>query len=852
MRYKERIIEHNLHKPREYHTDSLKLQEVDFDSSVISHHPKSFEYYFTHGLVVNDRRYIVKEFFVKHGKLYAILTEDEDTYYEMYLSFLDENVIEDLKKDIADLKAKDKQFDKRLSELENARKQNQTLSINDRTISISNGNSIELPADKDTVYDDTALKKRVKDLEDKPATPTGVNIFFAKGDISGNGNAQGVKVTKDRLVNADTIKVGDIVIDSYWDKTNFNIGMFKVDSVNGNEVVLNGVNDIIYKQPKQSLTLSDRTLSISEGNSVTLPNDKQTISKQGNKLVLSNGGGEVELQSQYDDSELRSKISTLESKPDNDKQKLSINDHTLTISDGNSIVIPNDIQNLNITDNILTISSGNAVTLPKYDDTDVNKRLSALELKSDKDTIYDDTDLRNEVNALKNKTDRDEQQLNLDRKVLSITNGNNVTLPDGNTRDITLDNLVTQPENRILEAYKTPISVLTGKKILFVGDSLTEINYRTSRGYVESLKADKGIEAINNGTSGFGYSTKDESFMGADRDSCDAFVIFLGINDFGNVSGFKLPLDIVLKTAKRLISKACLQAGNRPIGVILPMQNLNTLNDKLGAGGYSLKQLVDGIKSTVKEVGTQFNRAIPVLDLYTLDPLDVTKYSLNTTEGTKYLTNYFTQNMTEDTEFLHPNDAGWKIITPYISYWLENTFNFQGKRPDTKTLQVIERSDGKLEINTTTTPIKYDDTESNSYNRGKFRIPTFGDGSNIYNLRGRYSDDKTKYKLVFTIDDFTFDTDYHPVATEYYQQFFYFDVDSISTNPTEYLENNNVKTIMNARSCDEKEAKYILSLMRLYKKYLDSKLFTSEEQSSYQLLNTSSVPFPMKVVIEKR
>ena len=152
MRYKERIIEHNLHKPREYHTDTLKLQEVDFDSSVISHHPKSFEYYFTHGLVVNDRRYIVKEFFVKHGKLYAILTEDEDTYYEMYLSFLDENVIEDLKKDISDLKSKDKQFDKRLSDLENVRKQNQTLSINDRTVSISGGNSIELPADKDTTY----------------------------------------------------------------------------------------------------------------------------------------------------------------------------------------------------------------------------------------------------------------------------------------------------------------------------------------------------------------------------------------------------------------------------------------------------------------------------------------------------------------------------------------------------------------------------------------------------------------------------------------------------------------------------------------------------------------------------
>ena len=197
MRYKERIIEHNLHKPREYHTDTLKLQEVDFDPSVISHHPKSFEYYFTHGLVVNDRRYIVKEFFVKHGKLYAILTEDEDTYYEMYLSFLDENVIEDLKKDISDLKSKDKQFDKRLSDLENVRKQNQTLSISNHTISISNGNSIELPADKDTIYDDTALKERVKNLEDKPERANQTLAINDRTISISNGNSIELPADKD-------------------------------------------------------------------------------------------------------------------------------------------------------------------------------------------------------------------------------------------------------------------------------------------------------------------------------------------------------------------------------------------------------------------------------------------------------------------------------------------------------------------------------------------------------------------------------------------------------------------------------------------------------------------------------
>ena len=204
--------------------------------------------------------------------------------------------------------------------------------------------------DKDTValaYDDSALKARVKALEDKPVTPTGVNTFFAKGDISGNGTSQNVRVTKDKLVNADTIKVGDTVVDHYWNKELYNIGMFKVASVDGNNVVLNGVNDITYKQPKQSLTLSDRVLSISEGNSVTLPNDKQTISRQGNKLVLSNGGGEVDLPTPnnatpYDDSFLRGKITALENKPDNDKQTLKLSGKTLSISNGNSVTFPED------------------------------------------------------------------------------------------------------------------------------------------------------------------------------------------------------------------------------------------------------------------------------------------------------------------------------------------------------------------------------------------------------------------------------------------------------------------------------------------------------------------------------
>lgn len=562
-----------------------------------------------------------------------------------------------------------------------------------------------------------------------------------------------------------------------------------------------------------------------------------TVSRDGNKIKLKyirvdGTSSEVEFDDKdtltvgYDDSNLRSRVEALEAKPDKD-----------TVYDDSSLT--ERVTNLENKVDKDTV----------YDDTALSARVTALENKPSS-TAYDDTELRNKITALEDKSDKDGQELQLEGKVLSITNGNSVSLPDGNTRELTEDKLVKLPENRILEAYKTPISVLNGKKILFVGDSLTEVNYRTSRGYVESLKQDKGIEAINHGSSGYGYSTKDENFMGADIDSADAFVIALGINDFGNVSGYNLPLETVLKTVKRMLSKASMMAGDRPFGVITPMPYLKTVGDKVGAGGYTLNQLRDGIISVVKEVEAEYNRSIPVLKLTDIDPLQIAEHP----ETDKaYLEKYFKQGNIRDEEFLHPNDAGWKIITPYISYWMENTFKFVAKKPDEKTLQVTKLPNGNLEINTTTLPIKFDSTETNAFNKNKFRIPTFGDGSNIYSLRGEYADKKTVYKLTFTINDyFIFDTDYHPHATDYAQLFYYFDVDSITTNPTEYLATHNVKSVMAERNCDEKEATYIMNLIKLYKEYQDRQLFTEGENTKYKLLNKSYVPFPMKVTIEKR
>lgn len=56
----------------------------------------------------------------------------------------------------------------RITALENKQdRDNQTLTINNRTLSISGGNSITLPEDRDTIYNDTDVKRRLTALEGK-------------------------------------------------------------------------------------------------------------------------------------------------------------------------------------------------------------------------------------------------------------------------------------------------------------------------------------------------------------------------------------------------------------------------------------------------------------------------------------------------------------------------------------------------------------------------------------------------------------------------------------------------------------------------------------------------------------
>lgn len=196
----------------------------------------------------------------------------------------------------------------------------QKLSLSGNTLSLTDGGSVTLPDNSQPVH------------------------RFYDGDIPGRADTNTVKtVPKTGFRNPDGLKVGDTVEDYWSDRNTINRGIWKVTEISGNNVKVQGIGNYDSNFRRNlSFNANTRTLTIDEGGSVTLPNDKQTISKNGNKIVLSNGGGEVDIPTAtpYNDADIKRRLGVLEAKPDNDKQTLSISGNTLSISNGNSVNIP--------------------------------------------------------------------------------------------------------------------------------------------------------------------------------------------------------------------------------------------------------------------------------------------------------------------------------------------------------------------------------------------------------------------------------------------------------------------------------------------------------------------------------
>ena len=506
----------------------------------------------------------------------------------------------------AELDAKDKEIEGKITALENkVDNDNQTLTLEDHTLSISGGNAVTLPKyddsalkasveelkakdtelankdqeltneintlkaktdnfvsgvsvnkegnkvkltysyvdgsnkevefeDSDTVtlaYDDTAVKERLTALEAKEDKDTIYNDAEVKAQIQAvdtkadnNKQAQDTKNTEleNRIGALESKEDKDTIYDDSALKT-------KVSELTDKDTALDARISALETKPDKDTVYDDTALKakVEElSNRVTTDESAQTIKNDAQDAeIQALKAKDAELAKSITDNKadadtkvqgLDTRLQAIEAKEDNDKQTLSLTDHTLSISNGNSVELPKyddtvvkaknteqdeEIKSLKEkTKSFLTgagvTRQGNVVTLTytnidgsstnlefndndtkaiAYDDTALKARVQDLENRADNDTIYNDAPIKERLNALENKPDKDtvyddaplkERLTALETKVDKDTVYDDTEvkkLIQANKDSIaTTDNMVDEHENKI-NTLTTDVEALKAK-----------------------------------------------------------------------------------------------------------------------------------------------------------------------------------------------------------------------------------------------------------------------------------------------------------------------------------------------------------------------------------------------------
>lgn len=264
-------------------------------------------------------------------------------------------------------------------------------------------------------YDDTAILERLKKLENR------TDNFVKDVTVSREGNKVKFKYTRVDGTSSEAEFDDKDTIAVAYDDTN-----------------LRSRVEALEAKPDKDTIYDDTALA---GRVTTLE-----TSVTDNKQAQDTKNSELEAK----DRELEGKIKALEAKEDNDKQTLSLVDHTLSISNGNSVELPKyDDSALKAKGteqdeaiNALkekTKSFLTGASLARHDDvvtltyTNIDGTSTNLEF-NDHDTkalAYDDTALKARVQELENKTDKDTKY-----NVKSATSGVTVTKSQENDENV--------------------------------------------------------------------------------------------------------------------------------------------------------------------------------------------------------------------------------------------------------------------------------------------------------------------------------------------------------------------------------------------------------------------------------
>ena len=289
---------------------------------------------------------------------------------------------------------------------------NQTLTRTGNQITISGGNSINLPTDN--VFDgDSSVFNELQAISFVNDTLTLTN--GGKVYLGAYNNSQAILFNAQQITNLTALKKADSTLFVNLIQVNSNA----IQNLNNQYLFLaqKAVSDSLFLQNQinthvnqdldldslnelQIMSISNDTIYLSKSGFIVLPpdevndgdfdntNELQILSISNDTLSLSNGGFVV----------LPDNVDDADNNPTNEIQVLSISNDTLYLSSGGFAVLPddkfedndadslNEIQMLSISNDSIFLSNGGYVVLPPDDDSDSTNEIQNLSISGD--TIY--------------------------------------------------------------------------------------------------------------------------------------------------------------------------------------------------------------------------------------------------------------------------------------------------------------------------------------------------------------------------------------------------------------------------------------------------------------------------------
>ena len=294
--------------------------------------------------------------------------------------------------------------------------------------------TLETKPDNNTVYDDSELSRRVSALETKEDKDTVYNDEEIKRRLS---NLEGK--TDNFISGVSVNKEGNNVTLTY----NYVDGQAKNVSFTDSDTINIAYDDSALKTRLNDLENRPQ-IDVSEfAKKTDIPqayNDSE-LSRRVSVLETKEDKDTI-----YNDEDIKRRLSNLEGKTDNFISGVSVNKEgnnvTLTYNyvDGqakNVSFTDSDTINIAYDDSALKTRLNDLENRPQidvsefakktdipqaYNDSELSRRVSALETKEDKDTIYNDEDIKRRLSNLEGKTDNFISGVSVNKE------GNNVTL----------------------------------------------------------------------------------------------------------------------------------------------------------------------------------------------------------------------------------------------------------------------------------------------------------------------------------------------------------------------------------------------------------------------------------------